>query len=138
MSKATATVHVTLGIALAAGAAATVAIADRVHATGPFTLGSAAALPNSDGGTEPRATVTPDGKHYAISNIGGTATVYESDDGLTDWHVTNAAGIANQSVPTIDVDVVSMPAASAHPGRLIATELDTAGLNFRTSWSDDG
>ncbi|MFN2582416.1 MAG: hypothetical protein ABR498_06720 [Candidatus Dormibacteria bacterium] len=138
MSKTTATAHVTLGIALAAGVAATIALPRTAHATGPITLGYAMALPSSDGGSEPRATVTPDGKHYAISNIGGTATVYESDDGLANWHATNAGGIAGQSIPTIDVDLVSMPAASAHPGRLIATELDTAGLNFRTSWSDDG
>jgi hypothetical protein len=41
-------------------------------------------------------------------------------------------------MPTIDVDIVSMPAGSTHPGRLIAVELDFGGINFRTSYSDDG
>src|SRR5207244_6694910 len=79
-------------------------------------------------------------KHYAISNTSNTAFVWESDDGLTGWHKTNptTGGIANQTVPSIDVDIASMPAGSTHPGRLIAVELDFGGLNFRTSYSDDG
>jgi hypothetical protein len=102
-------------------------------------MGTAVALPGADGGTEPRYAVTPDGKHYAISNIGGTAIVWESDDGLTGWHTTNGTmGIANQTMPSIDVDLVSTPAGSTHPGRLIAVELDFGGVNFRVSYSDDG
>jgi len=128
----------TVGIALMAFGSMSLVSRTPAHATGPFTLGTAVALPTSDGGTEPRYTVTPDGKHYAISNTGGTAFVWESNDGLTGWHQTNATGIANQTAPSIDVDLVSMPAGSAHPGRLIAVELDFGGINFRTSYSDDG
>jgi hypothetical protein len=107
------------------------------HAVGPFTMSTAVQLPTSDGGTEPRYTVTPDGKHYAISNVSGTATVWESDDGINGWHTTPTT-IPGQTMPTIDVDLVSMPAGSTHPGRLIATELDFAGINFVTGYSDDG
>ena len=124
------------GAALLAGGVAISVAPHPVHAAGTFTMSTGAALPTSDGGTEPRVTSTPDGKHYAISNTGGTATVWESDDGVTGWHVTGA--IANQTAPTIDVDLVSMPAGSLHPGRLIAVELDSGGLNFRMSFSDDG
>jgi hypothetical protein len=113
------------------------------HAAGPFTMSTAVALPGADGGTEPRYTVTPDGKHYAIANevcgsstFFGTVGVWESDDGLTNWQLKG--DVANQSEPTTDVDLVSMPAGSAHPGRLIAVELDFAGINFRISYSDDG
>src|SRR5438093_8537372 len=94
------------------------------RATGPFTLGTAVALPSSDGGTEPRYTVTPDDKHYAISNSGGTARVWESDDGLTGWQLTAGTPANQTSLSTIDVDIASMPTGSAHPGRLIAAELD--------------
>jgi hypothetical protein len=59
------------------------------HAVGPLAFGTAAALPTSDGGTEPRYTVTPDDKHYAVNNMGGEARVWESDGGLTGWHLTS-------------------------------------------------
>ena len=124
------------GAALLAGGVAVSVAPHQVHAAGSFTMSTGAALPTSDGGTEPRVTSTPDGKHYAISNTGGTATVWESDDGVSGWHITGA--IANQTSPSIDVDIVSMPAGSAHPGRLIAVELDFGGINFRISYSDDG
>lgn len=129
------------GIGVAA--LATVALSPRVtaHATGTFTMGTATALPASDGGTEPRETVVTAGAHpgyYAVSNSGGTAFVWESDNGATGWHKTNATGIGNQTAATIDVDIVAMPAGSAHPGRLIAVELDSVVINFRISYSDDG
>lgn len=123
-----------------AGAAAPAQVMG-THAAGVFTMGTAQALPTSDGGTEPRETVVSTGAHpgyYVISNSSGTATVWESNDGATGWHETNTTGIANQTSPTIDVDIVSMPAGGTHPGRLIANELDSGGLNFRTSYSDDG
>src|SRR5579864_4610985 len=123
-------------IALAAGFVGLALPGHVAHAIAPFTMSTATALPTSDGGTEPREAVTPDGKHYVISNTGGTAEVWESDDGLSGWHVTGA--IANQTSPTIDVDLVAMPAGSTHAGRLIAVELDSGGLNFRISYSDDG
>ena len=126
-----------IGIGVAAFATLAVTTRSSVHALGTFTMSTAIALPSADGGTEPRYTVTPDGKHYAISNVGGTATVWESNDGLTGWHTT-ATTFPGQTAPTIDVDLVSMPAGSTHPGRLIATELDSGGLNFITGYSDDG
>jgi hypothetical protein len=104
-------------------------------------MATATALPTSDGGTEPRETVVTAGAHpgyYTISNTGGTAFVWESNDGATGWHQTNTTGIANQTMPSIDVDIVSMPAGSTHPGRLVAVELDFGGINFRISYSDDG
>jgi hypothetical protein len=128
--------RLTTGIILAAAVALTVAGRIDARATGALAFGTAVALPTSDGGTEPRYTVTPDGKHYVASNHSGTATVWESDDGLTNWHVTGT--LANQNMPTIDVDLVSMPAGSTHPGRLVAVELDFQGVNFRISYSDDG
>jgi len=107
------------------------------HAVGPLTFGTAAFLPTSDGGTEPRYAVTPNGKHYAISNSGGLAQVWESDDGLTGWHIVGTP--ANQtSLATIDVDLIAIPTGSPHAGRLVGAELDEAGLNFRISYSDDG
>lgn len=118
------------GFSVSAGTAA--------HAVGPLAFGTAAFLPTSDGGTEPRYTVTPDDKHYAVSNSNGTARVWESDDGLTGWHLTPGVPANQTSLSTIDVDLVSMPTGSAHPGRLIVAELDEAGLNFRISFSDDG
>ena len=76
------------------------------RAVGPLAFGTAAALPSSDGGTEPRYTVTPDDKHYAISNSGGTARVWESDDGLTGWQLTAGTPANQTSLSTIDVDAL--------------------------------
>src|SRR5438132_12809671 len=131
------------GVLAAAGVVAVCAtligrVPAAVRAGGTLTMATATPLAGADGGTEPRYTVTPNGKHYAISNKGGTAFVWESDNGLTHWHATNSTGIANQSAPSIDVDLVSMPAGAKHPGRLIAVELDFGGINFRISYSDDG
>lgn len=116
--------------AIAAAAFASTGI-QPAHAIAPLAFGPPVALPQADGGTEPRAAVTPDGHHFVVSNSGGTMTVYESDDGLTNWHKTptNPAG---QSVPTIDVDIIATTT-----GRLVASELDGAGLNFHTSYSDN-
>ncbi len=89
-------------------------------------------LDGAAGGTEPRITVAPDGTAYAITNAdGGDATVYGSRDGGRRW--SNLGPIAGQDSATIDVDIVALPG-----GRLVATELDLVGINFRTSWSDDG
>ncbi|MEA2271911.1 MAG: repeat-like domain, partial [Solirubrobacteraceae bacterium] len=87
-------------------------------------------LPDAGGGTEPRITVAPDGKRYVITNA-GDAVVYTSTDGGQTWkQVTKPGG---QTSPTIDVDIIA-----AHNGRLLASELDLAGINFPTSYSDDG
>ena len=107
-ASALATLLVGVGATLFSAATATGA-----HAIGPFTMGTATALPTSDGGTEPRNTVTPDGKHYTISNTGGTATVWESDDGATGG--TSPEPSPTRPHPTIDVDIVSMPAGALIP-----------------------
>lgn len=89
-------------------------------------------LDGAAGGTEPRITVAADGTAYAVTNASsGDATVFGSRDGGRRW--TDLGPIAGQDVATIDVDIVALPG-----GRLVATELDTVGVNFRTSWSDDG
>ncbi|HVE64069.1 MAG TPA: sialidase family protein [Mycobacteriales bacterium] len=89
-------------------------------------------LDGAAGGTEPRITVAADGTAYAITNAdGGDATVFGSRDGGRRW--ANLGPIAGQDSATIDVDIVALPG-----GRLVATELDLVGINFRTSWSDDG
>src|SRR5258708_31853142 len=65
-------------------------------------FGAAVNLPSSDGGTEPRVTITPDGRRWVISNKGGTAVVYGSSDGAH-WAKT-ATDPAGQVIPSIDVD----------------------------------
>ena len=88
-------------------------------------------LPGSDGGTEPRVTVTPDGRRWVVSNHNGTAVVYESTDGVH-WSKT-ATDPSDQQLPSIDVDIVS-----TRTGRLIAVELDFVAISLITSYSDDG
>jgi len=93
-------------------------------------FGAAVNLASSDGGTEPRVAVTPDGRRWVISNKGGTAVVYGSTDGAH-WAKT-ATDPAGQVAPTIDVDIVA-----TRTGRLVATELDGSGPAIITSYSDD-
>src|SRR4051812_747534 len=91
--------------------------------------------------TEPRIAVGPDGKYWAVTNVDkehdangdlGDAYVFGSaDQGKTFKQAESP--IAGQNAPTPDVDVVVLPS-----GRIIASELDTAGINFPTSFSDDG
>ena len=84
---------------------------------------------------EPRIAVGPDGKYWAVTNAddsAGTVFAYSSSD--KGQHFQRAAApIAGQTGPTPDVDVVVLPS-----GRIIASELDDAGINFPTSYSDDG
>jgi hypothetical protein len=85
--------------------------------------------------TEPRIAVGPDGKYWAVTNIDdslGTTFVFGSSDGGKTFKQTDSP-IAGQNQPTPDVDIVALP-----NGRLIASELDSAGINFPTSYSDDG
>jgi BNR repeat-like domain len=89
-----------------------------------------------DGGlpwAEPRIAVGPDGWSWVATNRhqeDGAAIVIGSKDGL---HWKTVPGLpAGQTVATPDVDMIAMPT-----GRLLASELDEAGLNFPTSWSDD-
>src|SRR5205085_6786850 len=84
-------------------------------------------------GTEPRITITADDRRWAITNTatqGGTAVVYGSSDGGASWQKT--AGDPAQTSATIDTDIVAM-----HTGRILASELDDAGINFPTSTTDD-
>jgi hypothetical protein len=87
-------------------------------------------LANSSGSSEPRATVAPDGRRYVDTNAkDGTEVIYASPDGRK-WSLTSTPG--GQTSPTTDVDIVS-----TRTGRLIASELDFAGINFVTNYSDD-
>jgi hypothetical protein len=88
-------------------------------------------LSGSDGGTEPRVAVAPDGTIHVVTNRNGSAAVYSSTDQGATWGVRGT--FPNQTLPTIDVDVIALP-----EGRLVASELDFAGLNFRNAYSDDG
>jgi hypothetical protein len=84
----------------------------------------------SSGKSEPRVTVAPKDIRYLTTNAGsGKETVYRSPDGITWTKTTTPPG---QTKPTTDVDVVSM-----HTGRVLTSELDFAGINFITAYSDD-
>jgi hypothetical protein len=89
-------------------------------------------LAGSDGHTEPRVTVAPDGTRYLTTNekSSGDEIVYRSADGKRWTLVPKPPG---QTSATIDVDVVAM-----HTGRILTSELDFAGINFVTHYSDDG
>src|SRR4051794_30953280 len=85
--------------------------------------------------SEPRIAVGPDGHIWAVTNDDdktGTAVVFGSGDGGKTFQKAPAP-IAGQVGPTPDVDIVVLP-----NGRIIASELDDAGINFPTSFSDDG
>jgi hypothetical protein len=101
-------------------------------ATAPPAFGPAVKLAGAGGGTEPRVAIAPNGTRYVITNDASTgdAVVYASADG-TSFRRTSA--IPGQSSATIDTEI-----AIASSGRLVATELDGAGLNFVTAYSDDG
>src|SRR4051794_9400498 len=95
-------------------------------------------LAKSFGGAEPRAVVAANGTSYVVTNAGaqndlgfGLETVYRSTDGVH-WSPTKAQP-ADQNEATTDVDIVA-----TRTGRIITSELDYGGLNFRTSYSDDG
>jgi hypothetical protein len=103
------------------------------RASAPLTFTSAYKLPDSKAGSEPRVIYGPDNTGYLITNTSsGTAVVYTTTDHGLHWKKT-AADPAGQSSPTIDTDVVV-----GADGRIIATELDSQGITFRTSYSDDG
>ena len=93
-------------------------------------------LPAASGAAEPRTTVTPDGTRYITTNVAnGNETVYKSADGLS-WAQT-AGQPGNQTAPTTDVDVVNATMPNGKT-RIITSELDFGGINFRTAYSDDG
>ena len=82
---------------------------------------------------EPRNAVGPDGWTWIVTNrhkSDGAAIVMGAKDGL---HMKQTKGLpAGQTEATPDVDIVAMKT-----GRLLASELDDAGINFPTSWSDN-
>src|SRR3954452_6065030 len=85
--------------------------------------------------SEPRIAVGPDSHFWAVTNDDdetGTAVVFGSGDGGKTFQKAESP-IAGQVGPTPDVDIVVLPS-----GRIIASELDDAGINFPTSYSDDG
>ena len=130
MSRRGAGIGVALGLALVCALAFVPGAAATEQPLAPA-FAAAVNLPSSDGGTEPRTTVTPDGRRWVISNQNGMAVVYESGDGVH-WTKT-ASDPAGQIAATIDVDITS-----THTGRLVATELDDSGPSIITSYSDDG
>ena len=84
---------------------------------------------------EPRIDVGPDGKFWVVTNDdddGGTAVVFGSDDGGKTFKKTDTAP-AGQTKSSPDTDIIVLPS-----GRIIASELDYAGVNFPTAYSDDG
>ncbi|TMK66276.1 MAG: hypothetical protein E6G53_04810, partial [Actinobacteria bacterium] len=83
---------------------------------------------------EPRIAVGPDNWTWIVTNrhqSDGAAAVYGSRDGIHRWKVTPGLP-AGQTSATPDVDILAMPT-----GRLLASELDDAGINFPTSYSDN-
>jgi hypothetical protein len=95
--------------------------------------------------TEPRITTGPDGTLWLVTNgetgskdtdAGGEENaapgivMYSTDRGKT-WHKTQH-DFAGQTMATPDVDIVTLP-----NGRVIASELDDAGINFPTAVTDD-
>ena len=83
--------------------------------------------------TEPRIAIGPDGTRWAVTNDPATATaiVFYSTDGGHTWTKTPANPVGQTSA-TPDVDIVV-----TRTGRVIASELDDAGINFPTSYTDD-
>src|SRR3954470_15793053 len=95
--------------------------------------------------TEPRITTGPDGTLWVVTNGEGASTsegaggeentapaiVLFSTDGGNTWHKT-PEDFAGQTQSTPDVDIITLPT-----GRVIASELDTAGINFPGAVTDD-
>lgn len=87
-------------------------------------------LDGSSGSSEPRAAVSDKGVHWiTTSATDGSEKVYRSLDGVS-WKPVTTPG--NQTDPTTDVDVVVLPS-----GRVLTSELDFAGINVITHYSDD-
>src|SRR6478609_11131265 len=112
-----------------------VAAAPAARADGPLGF-TTVRLGGIDGsGTEPRITVAPDDTRYAMTSVsrkgGSGAVVFRSVDEGQTWQKT-AADPVQHGEATIDVDIVAQ-----RTGRILASELDEAGLNFPSSVTDD-
>ncbi|MFL5781485.1 MAG: sialidase family protein [Thermoleophilaceae bacterium] len=120
------------GTSLAVAALALIAGAAPATARPPR-FGPPVKLPGAAPGDEPRVVVAPDGRRYAIANDAdsGLAVVYTSRDRGATWRRT-ASTFPGQQGPTIDTEIVV-----TRTGRLVATELDDAGITFVTGYSDD-
>src|SRR5919201_1629246 len=111
--------------------AATLAVGPSAAAAGSGAF-TTVRIPNSNGFSEPRNSVDPAGHFWLESNAAdGSAAVWGSSDGLT-WTPTPTQP-ADQTLASTDVDLVTTPS-----GRIVETELDFGGINFRTENSDDG
>ena len=114
---------------VASGALATAGVADAA-----FPSFKTVKLKGAGDRTEPRVTVDRADTRWVVTNEEGTgnAIVFFSKDAGSTWRRT-ASNPADQTDPTIDTDIVAMPT-----GRILASELDLAGINFPSSVTDDG
>jgi hypothetical protein len=81
--------------------------------------------------TEPRVVVAPNDHRFVVTNDAQGAVVFRSTDAGATWTPT-ASRIPGQHSASIDTDIIAMP-----DGRILASELDSAGLNFPSAVSDD-
>jgi hypothetical protein len=131
--------HRAASIAVLTAVAALLASAAGAHAIDPPTFSTVKIAGEPGQGSlpwsEPRIATGPDGKIWAVTNDDdelGTAVIFGSAGGGKTFKKAESP-LAGQTAPTPDVDIVVLPS-----GRIIASELDTAGINFPTSFSDDG
>jgi hypothetical protein len=98
--------------------------------------------------SEPRVIVGPDDRRWVATNLNtvnartgsdgsGAAAVFSSRDAGQTFQRTE--GDPPQQAATIDVDIVAMhPVVPGGQPRILASELDEAGLNFPSGVTDDG
>src|SRR4051812_33815 len=91
-------------------------------------------LSGASSGTEPRITVDKNDDRWVVTN-GGGAVVYKSTDGGESF--TKSPTKWTQAAATIDVGIVAMDLGEKLP-RILASELDEAGLTSPTGYTDDG
>lgn len=91
-------------------------------------------LAGAASGTEPRVATDVHGRQWLVTNTasGGDEIVYVSNQDGSKWTLTKANPVGQQSA-TIDTDIVTLPT-----GRIISSELDFDGINFRVAYTDDG
>src|SRR5690349_21156236 len=103
-------------------------------ALAPPSFAPAVKLPGAAGGDEPRIAIAGDDHRYAIANDAsdGSAVIFSSPDRGATWKRTPST-FGGQTSATIDTDIAVTPS-----GRIVAAELDSAGLSFPMGYSDDG
>lgn len=93
-------------------------------------------LPGADDHTEPRIAVDKNDNRWVVTDgWSQNVAVYSSQD--TGRTFTKTPSEFNQVLPTIDVDIAALDLGEPTP-RIFASELDTAGLNFPSAYTDDG